>query len=63
MDRRVPGLGGAYLEEETRVAIDGQIHETAYFQRMHVDAEVYFPPKIAAGRAGCELRGPITPPP
>ena len=26
-----PGLGH-HLEEETTVAIDGQIHETAYFQ-------------------------------
>ena len=33
MDARFPGLG-AYLEEETTVAIDGQIHETAYFQRL-----------------------------
>ena len=38
-----------YLEEETTVAIDGQIHETAYFQRLEEDAEVYFLPKIEAG--------------
>jgi hypothetical protein len=31
MDRLYPGLGH-HLEEETTVAIDGQIHETAYFQ-------------------------------
>ena len=48
MDARFPGLG-AYLEEETTVAIDGQIHETAYFQRLGEDAEVYFLPKIEAG--------------
>ena len=48
MDDRFPGLG-AYLEEETSVAIDGQIQETAYFQPLHADAEVYFLPKIEAG--------------
>ena len=48
MDARFPGLG-AYLEEETTVAIDGQIHETAYFQRLDDGAEVYFLPKIEAG--------------
>jgi sulfur-carrier protein len=31
MDRLYPGLGH-HLEEETIVAIDGEIHETAYFQ-------------------------------
>ena len=48
MEVRFPGLG-RYLEEETTVAIDGQIHETAYFQRLQEDAEVYFLPKIEAG--------------
>ena len=48
MDARFPGLG-AYLEEETSVAIDGQIQETAYFQPLRERAEVYFLPKIEAG--------------
>ena len=48
MDARFPGLG-EFLEEETTVAIDGQIYETAYFQRLQEDAEVYFLPKIEAG--------------
>ena len=48
LDTRFPGLG-EYLEEETTVAIDGQIHETAYFQRLREDAEVYFLPKIESG--------------
>ena len=48
MEARFPGLG-EYLEEETTVAIDGQIHETAYFQPLRDDAEVYFLPKIEAG--------------
>ena len=48
MDERFPGLG-AYLEEETTVAIDGEIHETAYFQPLREDSEVFFLPKIEAG--------------
>ena len=48
MDARFPGLG-EYLEEETTVAIDGEIHETARFQPLHDGAEVYFLPKIEAG--------------
>ena len=48
MDARFPGLG-TYLEEETTVAIDGEIHETAYFQPLREGAEVYFLPKIEAG--------------
>lgn len=48
MDARFPGLG-EYLESETTVAIDGQIHETAYFQPLRDGAEVYFLPKIEAG--------------
>ena len=48
MDARFPGLG-EYLEEETTVAIDGEIHETARFQPLRDGAEVYFLPKIEAG--------------
>ena len=48
MDARFPGLG-AYLEEETTVAIDGEIHETAYFQPLREQSEIYFLPKIEAG--------------
>ena len=48
MDARFPGLG-AFLEEETTVAIDGEIHETAYFQPIKDDSEIYFLPKIEAG--------------
>ena len=48
MDARFPGLG-AFLEEETTVAIDGEIHETAYFQPLRDNAEIYFLPKIEAG--------------
>ena len=48
MDARFPGLG-EYLEEETTVAIDGELHETAWFQPLRENAEVYFLPKIEAG--------------
>ena len=48
MDERFPGLG-EFLEEETTVAIDGEIHETAYFQPLREGSEVYFLPKIEAG--------------
>ena len=45
---RFPGMG-AYLEEGTTVAIDGQRRKTAYFQPLRDDAEVCFLPKIEAG--------------
>jgi len=48
MDRLYPGLGH-HLEEETTVAIDGQIHETAYFQPIRPGCEVFFIPKLEGG--------------
>ena len=48
MDARFPGLG-EYLEEETTVVIDGELHEAAWFQPLRENAEVYFLPKIEAG--------------
>ena len=48
MDRRFPGLG-EHLEEETTVAIDGEIHEVGYFQPVKPGAEVFFIPKIEGG--------------
>ncbi len=48
LEERFPGLG-EFLEEETTVAIDGEIHETAYFQPLRDGCEVYFLPKIEAG--------------
>jgi len=48
MDRLYPGLGH-HLEEETTVAIDGQIHETAYFQPIRPGSEVFFIPKLEGG--------------
>ena len=48
MDKLYPGLGH-HLEEETTVAIDGQIHETAYFQPLRPGSEVFFIPKLEGG--------------
>jgi sulfur-carrier protein len=48
MDRRYPGLG-EHLEEETTVAIDGEIHEVAYYQPIRPGCEVFFIPKLEGG--------------
>ena len=48
MDRRYPGLG-EHLEEETTVAIDGEIHEVAYFQPIRPGCEIFFIPKLEGG--------------
>ena len=50
MDRLYLGFGH-HLEEEATVAIDGQIHETAYFQPIRPDCEVFFIPKLGADSA------------
>src|ERR1700720_2824173 len=48
MDRLYPGLG-EHLVEETTVAIDGAIHETAYFQPIREGCEIFFIPKLEGG--------------
>jgi sulfur-carrier protein len=48
MDQLYPGLGH-HLEEETTVAIDGAIHETAYFQPIRPGCEIFFIPKLEGG--------------
>jgi len=48
MDRRFPGLGEV-LEEETGVAINGDLHEVGYFQPVPPGAEVFFIPRIEGG--------------
>ncbi len=48
MDRRFPGLG-EHLEEETTVAIDGELHEVGYYQQIGPGAEVFFIPKLEGG--------------
>jgi len=48
LDRRFPGLR-EFLEEETTVAIDGELHEEAGFQPLRDGCEVFFLPKLDAG--------------
>ena len=35
--------------DTTTVAIDGEIHETAFFQKVRHGSEVFFIPKIEGG--------------
>ena len=48
MEAMFPGLGHT-LEEETNVAINGELHETGYFQKVPPGAEVFFIPRIEGG--------------
>ena len=49
LDRMYPGLG-EHLEEETTVAIDGEIHDApGYFQKLKQGSEVFFIPKLEGG--------------
>jgi molybdopterin converting factor small subunit len=48
LDQRYPGLG-EHLEEETSVAIDGEIYEVAYYHPVRPGCEIFFIPKIEGG--------------
>jgi molybdopterin synthase sulfur carrier subunit len=49
LDKMYPGLG-EHLEEETTVAIDGNIHDApGYFQKLNEGSEVFFIPKLEGG--------------
>jgi molybdopterin converting factor small subunit len=48
LDARYPGLG-EHLEEETSVAIDGEIHEVTYYHPLRPGCEIFFIPKIEGG--------------
>jgi molybdopterin synthase sulfur carrier subunit len=48
MDALFPGLAH-HLEEETTVAINGELHETGYFQPVPPGAEVFFIPRLEGG--------------
>ena len=49
LDELHPGLG-EHLEEETTVAIDGEIHDQpAYFQKIRQGCEIFFIPKLEGG--------------
>lgn len=48
LDGLYPGLG-EHIEEETTVAIDGELHEISYLQPVPPGAEVFFIPKLEGG--------------
>jgi len=48
MDTMFPGLGET-LEEETTVAIDGELYEIDFLRPIGPEAEVFFIPKIEGG--------------
>ena len=49
LDKLYPGLG-EHLEEETTVAIDGEIHDQpTYFQKVRPGCEIFFIPKLERG--------------
>jgi hypothetical protein len=48
MEERFQGLG-EILEEDTTVAIDGELYEEAAYQPLRDGCEVFFLPKIEAG--------------
>ena len=48
LDARYPGLG-EHLEEETSVAMDGEISEVGYYQPVRAGCEIFFIPKIEGG--------------
>jgi sulfur-carrier protein len=49
LDKMYPGLG-EHIEEETTVAIDGEIHDQpTYFQKVRDGSEIFFIPKLEGG--------------
>ena len=55
MDRKFPGLAET-LEEETTVAIDGELYEIDFLRPVRPGAEVFFIPKIEGGCQGSPNR-------
>ena len=48
MEALYPGLGEV-LEEDTSVAIDGELHEVVYTQPLKPGSEIFFLPRIEGG--------------
>ncbi len=48
LDARFPGLG-AFADKRMAFAIDGVIHQDAWFSAVGPDSEVYLIPKIGGG--------------
>ena len=48
LERRYPGLG-EFIDRRMAFAIDGEIHQDAWFAQIGPDSEVYLIPKIGGG--------------
>jgi molybdopterin converting factor small subunit len=48
LDRRYPGLG-TQIDESMAIAIDGEIFQDAYLERLKPDSEIVLIPKIGGG--------------
>lgn len=48
LDRRYPGLG-EFIDRKMAFAIDGEIHQDAWFSTIGPASEVYLIPKIGGG--------------
>ncbi|WP_293901424.1 MoaD/ThiS family protein [Phenylobacterium sp.] len=48
LDARFPGLGD-FIDRKMAFAIDGEIHQDAWFSPIGPDSEVYLIPKIGGG--------------
>ena len=49
LDERYPGLGDYLIEEESAVAIDGEIHQIGYYHPVRPGCEIFFIPSIEGG--------------
>ena len=48
LEARFPGLG-QLVDEGMAIAIDGEVHQDALYERLHPDSEVVLIPRIGAG--------------
>ena len=48
LDERFPGLG-EFVDRRMALAIDGEIHQDAWFSPIRADSEIYLIPKIGGG--------------
>ncbi|HTZ36260.1 MAG TPA: MoaD/ThiS family protein [Stellaceae bacterium] len=48
LDRRYPGLG-QQIDESMAIAIDGEIFQDAYLEKLRPDSEVVLIPRIGGG--------------
>jgi molybdopterin converting factor small subunit len=48
LEARFPGLGD-YVERRMSIAIDGEIHQDAWFSPIRPNSEIYLIPKIGGG--------------